>query len=142
MERFRHLLVRPRGTAVALTTLAVVALGGCASSSPQSTNAERTAAMNAWTLGPLVDDEGNYRSLSLDSPPMAELIEIQPWLAVGEPWYAGRIDRSRQITAGVRRQVVERAFISTTDRVEGKDGQVKDDFKLRVSTERIIELRP
>ncbi|MEM7626527.1 MAG: hypothetical protein AAF333_13105 [Planctomycetota bacterium] len=139
MERLRPRSVRGGIAASALLAVAATTLGGCATSS-QPTDAERAAAVNAWTLGPLVDDDGSYRSLSLDSPEMAELLEIQPWLTMGEPWYAGRVDRARQVTAGVKFTIVEKAFVAEKDRFDSNNGQVQDNFKSVITSKRLIEV--
>ena len=131
-------VVRPAVALLALTLL----VGGCTTPSEPVSQAQADATMNAWTLGPLVDEHGHHRSLALDSPEMAELHEIQPWLTMGEPWYAGRVDRSRQITHGTKVRGVDRVLIATRDRIEGSDGEVNDDFRLQVRTQRTFERRP
>ncbi|MEO1236403.1 MAG: hypothetical protein AAFX76_06395, partial [Planctomycetota bacterium] len=84
--RFTHPL-RPG----VLLVVAAIILPGCA--------AQREARLTARESGPLVDDFGHHRSLSLDPPAMAELVGRQPQLLLSTPAYYDRLDRGVGVTA-------------------------------------------
>lgn len=118
---------------------ALFGLGGCASSS-QSSEAERAAELNAWTLGPLVDAEGNHRSLAIDSRTMQELQHFQPWLTSGPSWYDSRLDRGPSVAAGTRRVSVSISETITRDRFSSSNGRVQDNYSQNVIREKFIEV--
>lgn len=130
--------VRSMGLWAAAAAILLLMLMGCAADG-ENARAQRDADQR-WQLGPLVDDNGHHRSLSLDSPAMNELHEFQPWLTSGPRWYDGRVDTARQVRAGTRSLVVDRAFTNQRDRVNSNNGRVRDSFRQTVDVERFIEV--
>lgn len=135
---------RPRyqswhGLAVGLS-LVVLALGGCASSDARQRDADRAAEINTWTLGPLVDAEGNHRSLAVDSQAMQELQHFQPWLTAGPAWYDSRLDRGPSVAAGTRRVSISVSETITRDRFSSSNGRVQDNYSQNVIREKFIQV--
>ncbi|MEM6459736.1 MAG: hypothetical protein AAF710_10140 [Planctomycetota bacterium] len=117
--------------------------GGCGLTSGDASGRGVTAAPEPlpFDAGPLLDARGHHRSLATDSPAMTELIEMQPWLAAGTPWYAGRNDRRPAVDAGVVFPVVVFSETDTSDRFSSSNGRVTDNFNVRISREKFIEVR-
>ncbi|MEM9418500.1 MAG: hypothetical protein AAGA25_05515 [Planctomycetota bacterium] len=122
--------------------LAVIALGtGCTSSQEQEQRAaEARDAEVRFELGPLVDAEGNRRSLALDSPEMNELQSFQPWLDDRTAWYHDRLDRRPGVTAGSQRTIISISETSVRDKYGSSNGKVQDNYSQNTTLDTVIEI--
>ncbi|MBB6431676.1 hypothetical protein [Algisphaera agarilytica] len=122
--------------------LAAVVLGtGCApSKAEQQRAADARQAEMRFELGPLVDAEGNRRSLALDSPEMNELQSFQPWLDDRTAWYHDRLDRKPGVNAGTRRTIISISETNVRDRFSSSNGRVQDNYNQSTSRDKIIEI--
>ncbi len=127
-----HLRLKMAGLAI----LALWAVG-CTASADRS--ADRVHGLHTWQLGPLVDEAGHARSLTLDSPTQDQLVASQPWLSQGSSWYAGRLDEGPMVLAGLRSAIVSRSVTVTRDGFSSSRGRVFDNFRTRSTTTRAVE---
>jgi len=111
---------------------------GCSSTSKQQAEAQQQDMMR-WQLGPLVDEQGDQRSLALNSPQMDRLVQAQSWEASQAAWYYSRVDHGPAVTAGHRLPSYEITQVKTRDRISGTDGDVKDNYSRNVTRERFTE---
>lgn len=111
---------------------------GCA------TDADRREARasydeQVWMLGPIVDEQGEARSLTFDSPQMQQLQHMQPWLTAENAWYTGRLDSRSSVIAGSRSRIFEVTEVRSRDRITSSDGDVKDNYSQSTSRYRYFE---
>ncbi|MEM9883257.1 MAG: hypothetical protein AAF800_10105 [Planctomycetota bacterium] len=140
MRERRHGWTRT-GITAGLIGAAVLVAGGCAAPTAGPRADGDPVAPRAASFGPLLAPDGSHRSLATDSPALSELQEMQPWLASGTPWYAGRNDRRPAVHAGVVFPVVVLSQTDTSDRFSSSNGRVTDNFNVRISREKFIEVR-
>lgn len=122
----------------ALTVVACLTSVGCATHGDRQ-EAHARYDEQVWMLGPLVDDQGEARSLTFDSPQMQQLQEMQPWLTAEDAWYHGRLDKRSGVIAGTRGRVLEVTQIRSRDRITSSDGDVKDNYSQSTSRYRYFE---
>ena len=129
-------------TPLTLKCLAAVILAlwalGC-TGTPQH-SAQRDAELHRMTLGPLVDEDGRHRSLSLDAPTHHALVAFQPSLADASPWYGQRLDHGPSVSAGQRSAILLRSVTVTRDGLSSYRGRVYDNFRTRSVTSRAVEI--
>lgn len=120
-------------------TVVLLATAGCQANSNASQAEQARDAEMRFVLGPLVDADGARRSLSVDSPEMAELQELQPWLDDRTAWYHSRLDNRRGVDSGFRQPVFTIIEIKDRDKLNSSNGQVQDNFSRDVKREIFIE---
>ncbi|MEM9916030.1 MAG: hypothetical protein AAF911_13835 [Planctomycetota bacterium] len=125
------------GFALAMALLGV----GCAPSAAERQRAvEARDAEVRFELGPLVDAEGARRSLALDSPAMAELLEFQPWLDERTAWYHDRHDRRPGVEAGTRRTIIAISETTVRDKFSSSNGRMQDNYNQSTTRDTVIEV--
>jgi len=134
-----HSHVRSMGLWLLAAAILTLMLMGCAQGQRGQAAAHRDAEM-AWQLGPLLDEHGSHRSLSFDSPLMAEFIAYRDQVTTGPAWYDGRLDRGPRVVSGTRRTTVLRSHTRTRDRLNVSDGDVRDTYSSNTSRQRTIEV--
>lgn len=76
---------------------------------------------------PLLDVEGQTRSVALDTP-LQHFLQTQQADAGHLPWYADRNDHSPAANAGYARPTVQSSVTITRDRQYSSNGRVHDHF--------------
>ena len=129
-----------------LLGLAILALWvmGC-SGTPARSDAGHTGdpqhdPVQRFHLGPLVDEAGYHRSLTLDAPAHHALVAFRPQLAEADPWYTDRLDRGPEVAAGQRSAIILRSISVTRDGFTSSRGRVYDNFRTRSITSRAVEI--
>ena len=117
----------------------LLALTGCQSTSDADVAAQQQR-MNAWQLGPLVDADGNHRSLALDAPLHADLLAAQPWLTGRPAWYEDRLDSVRTVEGGAVRRFYHETTRTDRDTLTSSNGKVQDNYRASSTSREYIRV--
>ena len=127
---------------IAMLVLLILAslLVGCNTNTLQTRYRARTAppVFAPRDLDPLLDINGQARSLTMDSPQhhslAASATNVDP-----QPWYVSRNDLFPSVAYGVSYQVYEQSVTYQRDRQRTSNGRVHDHFNQTTYRRRVIE---